>query len=199
MLSSAKDWTSGGTGHIHSGDTYDEETENALHSAGVVVVLWSPSSVASRWVRAEATVADQNKTFMPVMIAPCHRPVMFELTQTADLSHWRGTAEDPAWQAFVGDVRRMLGREAGESGATEGGSAPQRQAGDEASTLARLRRHAPMLALLLLIAAAAAIYALSRRCDTASQSRAEAGKVSVAVLPFRNCPPTRTRNSSPTA
>ncbi len=47
---------------LHSGDAYDEVTENALHSAGAVVVLWSPRSVASRWVRAEATVADQNRT-----------------------------------------------------------------------------------------------------------------------------------------
>ena len=102
---------------LHSGDAYDEVTENALHSAGVVVVLWSPRSVASRWVRAEATVADQNKTFMPVTIEACRRPVMFELTQTADLSHWRGKADDPAWRAFVGDVRRMLGRKAGPAAA----------------------------------------------------------------------------------
>ena len=97
---------------LRSGEAYDEVTEHALHSAGAVVVLWSPRSVVSRWVRAEATVADQNKTLMPVTIEACRRPVMFELTQTADLSHWRGKAEDPAWQAFVGDVRRMLERKA---------------------------------------------------------------------------------------
>ncbi len=171
---------------LRSGEAYDEVTENALHSARAVVVLWSPRSAVSRWVRAEATVADQNKTLMPVTIEACRRPVMFELTQTADLSHWRGKAEDPAWQAFVGDVRRMLGREVPESGAAAGGSAPRRQVGGDASALARLRRHAPILALLLLIAAAVAIYALSRRSDTAVQSVAEAGNVSIAVLPFRN-------------
>jgi adenylate cyclase len=37
---------------------------------------------------------------------------MFELTQTADLTHWRGEAGDPAWQGFLGDVRRMAGNEA---------------------------------------------------------------------------------------
>ena len=37
---------------------------------------------------------------------------MFELTQTAELSHWDGDAADRAWQAFLRDVRRFVGREA---------------------------------------------------------------------------------------
>jgi hypothetical protein len=31
---------------------------------------------------------------------------MFELTQTADLAHWQGEARDPAWTAFLADVRQ---------------------------------------------------------------------------------------------
>ena len=34
---------------------------------------------------------------------------MFELTQTAELSHWKGDRRDPAWQAFVKDLRGHLG------------------------------------------------------------------------------------------
>jgi TolB-like protein len=94
---------------LRSGETYDEVTEAALRAAKAVVVLWSPRSVASRWVRAEATIADRNRTLLPATIEPCDRPVMFELTQTKDLSHWQGEARDPAWQAFLGDVRRMVG------------------------------------------------------------------------------------------
>jgi TolB-like protein len=97
---------------LRSGEAYDEVTENALQQAKAVVVLWSPRSVVSRWVRAEATTADRNRTFLPAMIETCNLPVMFQLTQTADLSNWRGEAGDPAWQAFLGDVRRMTGTEA---------------------------------------------------------------------------------------
>lgn len=93
---------------LRSGETYDEVTEQALRSAKAVVVLWSQRSVASRWVRSEATLADRNKTLVPAMIEPCERPIMFELTQTAELSHWRGDDADPAWQAFLADVRRFL-------------------------------------------------------------------------------------------
>jgi TolB-like protein/Tfp pilus assembly protein PilF len=95
---------------LRSGEAYDQVTEAALRGAKAVVVLWSPRSVGSRWVRAEATIADRNKTLLPVTIEPCQRPVMFELTQTADLSHWRGDSNDKAWRAFLDDVRRMAGR-----------------------------------------------------------------------------------------
>ena len=63
-------------------------------------------------MRAEATIADRNKTLVPVMIEPCERPIMFELTQTAELGHWRGESSDKAWRAFVSDVRKFVGIEA---------------------------------------------------------------------------------------
>jgi TolB-like protein/Tfp pilus assembly protein PilF len=99
---------------LRSGETYDEVTEAALRGARAVVVLWSPRSVVSHWVRAEATIAHRAKTLVPASIEPCDKPVMFELTQTADLAHWRGEADDPAWLAFLGDVRRMVGCDASE-------------------------------------------------------------------------------------
>ena len=97
---------------LKSGEAYDEVTETALRTAKAVVVLWSPRSVVSRWVRAEATLAHRNKTLVPCTIEPCDRPIMFELTQTADLSHWQGDVADKAWVAFLGDVRRFVGKEA---------------------------------------------------------------------------------------
>jgi TolB-like protein len=97
---------------LRSGEAYDQVTEQALRDAKAVVVLWSKKSVASRWVRAEATLADRNKTLVPVMIEPCDRPIMFELTQTAELSHWQGDGADKAWVSFVRDVRRFVEKDA---------------------------------------------------------------------------------------
>ena len=93
---------------LRAGEAYDEVTENALKTAKAVVVLWSKKSVASRWVRAEATLADRNKTLVPATIEPCDRPIMFELTQTADLAHWQGEPTDRVWLAFLADVKRFV-------------------------------------------------------------------------------------------
>jgi TolB-like protein len=96
---------------LRTGEAYDEVTETALRTAKAVVVLWSKKSVQSRWVRAEATLADRNKTLVPCMIEPCERPIMFELTQTAELGHWTGETTDRAWLGFLADVARFVGRE----------------------------------------------------------------------------------------
>ncbi|MBC7520078.1 MAG: AAA family ATPase [Sandarakinorhabdus sp.] len=93
---------------LRAGEAYDEVTEAALRSAKAVVVLWSVRAVSSRWVRAEATAALRNKTLVPCMIEACERPIMFELTQTADLSHWLGADDDPQWLAFLADVMRHV-------------------------------------------------------------------------------------------
>jgi len=96
---------------LRSGEAYDQVTEKALREAKAVVVLWSKTSVDSRWVRAEATQAFRNKTLVPAMIEPCERPIMFELTQTAELAHWHGDAKDEIWKAFIADVRGFVERE----------------------------------------------------------------------------------------
>ena len=98
---------------LRSGEAYDEVTEAALKSAKAVVVLWSGISTTSRWVRSEATLADRRGVLAPAMIEACERPIMFELTQTADLAHWQGEPDDPAWRGFVADVRRFIDQQEG--------------------------------------------------------------------------------------
>jgi len=95
---------------LHSGETFDEVIEAELRSATAVVVLWSPRSVTSRWVRAEATIADRRGKLVPAIIEPCERPIIFELTHTVDLSHWNGEGSDRVWQVFVNDLRRLTGK-----------------------------------------------------------------------------------------
>ncbi|MXO94941.1 TIR domain-containing protein [Erythrobacter aquimaris] len=102
---------------LRSGDTYDEVIEKALRQAPAVVVLWSASSVQSRWVRSEATIGDRHGALVPAMISPCERPIMFELTQTADLTGWNGDRSDPRWQAFVSDIREVVERRKSKDGA----------------------------------------------------------------------------------
>lgn len=103
---------------LQSGQTFDEVIERRLREAKAVVVLWSPRSVASRWVRAEATLADRQNKLVPAIIETCDRPIAFELTHTADLSEWSGDTSDTVWRSFVDDVRRLIEREAEAAPAT---------------------------------------------------------------------------------
>jgi hypothetical protein len=80
-----------------------------LRAAKAVVVIWSPRSVASRWVRAEATQADRANKLVPVKIDACELPIIFELTHTADLPEWKGDRSDAGWRSLVGDLRRLIG------------------------------------------------------------------------------------------
>ena len=97
---------------INPGEAFDQVTEQALADARAVVVLWSKSSVQSRWVRAEATQAQECHRLLPVTIEPCRRPIIFELVHTVDLSGWSGDRDDPTWRDLVSSVHRMLDKEA---------------------------------------------------------------------------------------
>jgi hypothetical protein len=94
---------------LRSGQTFDEVIEKELRAAKAVVVLWSPRSVLSRWVRAEATLADRRNKLVPAIIEPCDRPIIFELTHAADLSDWSGDLADNRWRTLVNDLRRLVG------------------------------------------------------------------------------------------
>ena len=94
---------------LRSGETFDEVIEKELRAAKAVVVLWSPRSVASRWVRAEATLADRFNKLVPAIIESCNLPIIFELTHAADLADWTGNETDPRWQTLIEDIRRLVG------------------------------------------------------------------------------------------
>ncbi len=95
---------------LHSGETFDEVIERELRAAKAVVVLWSPRSVASRWVRAEATLADRDNKLVPIIIEPCNRPIIFELTHAAELAEWTGDTSEANYQTLIRDLRRMVGK-----------------------------------------------------------------------------------------
>ena len=97
---------------LHSGETFDEVIEKELKASKAVVVLWSPRSVTSRWVRAEATLADRRNKLAPVVIESCDRPIIFELHHTVDLADWTGDTTDPRWRGFIQDLHRIIEKNA---------------------------------------------------------------------------------------
>ena len=96
---------------LHAGETFDEVIENELKAARAVVVLWTQRSVSSRWVRAEATLADRRNKLISVAIEDCDRPIAFELTHTIDLANWSGEVDDEGFQTLLFDVKRLVARD----------------------------------------------------------------------------------------
>ncbi len=65
--------------NIAGGEHWDESIETALEKASAVVVIVSPKSVTSRYVRAEVEGAIRlQKTVIPVIIAPSKLPIRWE-------------------------------------------------------------------------------------------------------------------------
>lgn len=110
---------------LHSGESFDQVIERELRAASAAIVLWSPRSVKSRWVRAEATLADRMEKLVPVTIEACERPIIFELTHTNDLSDWVGDKADPRWKGLVDDVARLVGDKAAPAVAPSSPPLPQ--------------------------------------------------------------------------
>ncbi|MEP7311585.1 MAG: TIR domain-containing protein [Pseudomonadota bacterium] len=161
---------------LSAGEAFDKSTEKALKDARAVVVLWSKRSAESRWVRSEATLADRYGTLVPVTIEQCDRPIMFELTHTADLANWSGDPADPRWRSFVAGLHKTIGTTAiPPSGATTQTTpviAPARQ----------WTAWAALAVAALAIAAGVAWYLHDSRPGPTSA----AVDRSIAVLPFEN-------------
>ena len=165
---------------LKPGEAYDEVTEAALRDAKAVIVLWSPRAVQSRWVRAEATLALRQRTLFPCTIEACDRPIMFELTQTPDLSSWRGDGDDPLWLSFVTDLRRFI---------DNGGAATPLQSPLPSPPKPGRKIAGPGIAIGrrgLLIAGGGAVAAGAFGPVVFRKTPVELFANGVAVLPFRN-------------
>ena len=93
---------------IESGSTWDTEIEQALESARCVVVLWTPSSVVSDWVRNEATDARDHGKLVPVLLDDVRTPLAFRRTQARRLAGWPGTHDPFELSQTLADIRLLV-------------------------------------------------------------------------------------------
>jgi len=96
---------------IHAGAQWDAEINGQLVASRAVVVLWSPFSSASEWVRREATHAREHQKIVPVFIRKCQLPSDFSEIHTLDLSRWDGDPASFEWQKLVAAAANLSGAE----------------------------------------------------------------------------------------
>ena len=75
---------------IPLGQSFDKVIEDAIGAARCVIVLWSRASVASEWVRSEASEGKRRGILVPVLLESVDAPLAFRLLNGADLSQWDG-------------------------------------------------------------------------------------------------------------
>src|SRR5688572_12069813 len=99
---------------IPLGKSFDEVIEKALGEARCVIVLWSALSVASEWVRNEASEGKRRGILVPVFLEPVNAPLAFRLLNGANLSQW-----DPGeFDKLIERVGELLGNSRGVSGSS---------------------------------------------------------------------------------
>jgi hypothetical protein len=89
--------------NIQCGREWHGDIDTALLSAGCVVVLWTAASVASPWVRHEASQAVARGVYTPVRLDPMAIGSPFDRIQATDLFDWKGEPGHPG-------LRRLLAR-----------------------------------------------------------------------------------------
>lgn len=92
------------------GELFADTIGAELAACRAHIVAWSPRSVVSQWVRAEADVGRQRGTLVPVRVAPCEIPLPFSIFHATDLSHWNGRQDDTAWRGIIAALAEKLER-----------------------------------------------------------------------------------------
>jgi hypothetical protein len=95
---------------LDSGSSFDETINANLREAKAVLVLWSPSSIGSRWPRAEAMLAYDKHKLVAAFLAPCELTLPFNLVQTGNLSDWSGDPSHAGWRSVVRGVANLCER-----------------------------------------------------------------------------------------
>jgi formylglycine-generating enzyme required for sulfatase activity len=80
---------------------WDAELERQIAAAAAVVVLWTPRSVNSEWVRTEALYGQDRGKLVPVMLEECTLPIAFMLRQTVRLLGWNGDRGNREWRKLL--------------------------------------------------------------------------------------------------
>jgi len=95
---------------LPSGKSFDREIETTIKKAKTVLVLWSPASVESEWVRNEASIGKERGILAAAQLAPCELPIAFRATHYETLFE-EGFADDhPGWIKVLERIGELTAR-----------------------------------------------------------------------------------------
>ena len=101
----ARGWTVWWDPAITPGQEFDRQISAELKLTAAVLVVWTPDSVGSRWVRGEARDGADRGILVPVRFDGAELPIDFRAVHTTDLDEWSKDQRSPQVQ----EVLRALG------------------------------------------------------------------------------------------
>ena len=104
---------------ITPGHDFSEVIQHQLEHAACVVVLWSRASIASEYVRDEATVAKERAALVPALIDDVRPPLGFRQRQVVNLAGWSGDVRDPEYLSLIDAIERLVPRPVNAGGGAE--------------------------------------------------------------------------------
>ena len=109
---------------IDAGQQFDDQIEAELKAASAVLVVWTPVSAASRWVRGEAREAADRGTLVPVRFDGASLPMDVRAIHTTELDGWGEDTKSAQFQALLRSLGTMIARQNTVSAAADPPSAP---------------------------------------------------------------------------
>jgi adenylate cyclase len=106
----ANGWSVWWDPEISPGKEFDDEIDEALQAAKAVLVVWTPTSVVSRWVRGEARDAAERGVLVPVRFDQARLPIDVRAIHTTDLDDWGENPASAPAQACLQALGAMIGR-----------------------------------------------------------------------------------------
>jgi adenylate cyclase len=107
----AKGWSVWWDPAIAAGQQFDDQIDAELEAASAVLVVWTPTSVASRWVRGEARDAAERGILVPVRFEDARLPIDVRAIQTTDLDKWREDPTSAPFQELLRSLRAVIERQ----------------------------------------------------------------------------------------
>ena len=106
----AQGWSVWWDPEIYPGQEFDDQIDVEIDQAKAVLVVWSPVSVASRWVRGEAREAAERGILVPVRFEQARLPMDVRAIHTTDLDGWNGDPASPQAQEFLRALATTIAR-----------------------------------------------------------------------------------------
>jgi adenylate cyclase len=97
---------------IAPGQEFDRLIGEELGKARAAIVVWTPTSVASRWVRGEAREAADRGVLAPVRFENANLPLDLRAIHTTDLDGWGDDAGCGSFRDLVRAIKALLGESA---------------------------------------------------------------------------------------